>query len=237
MLLRGTRVPAPQAALLNASMGHALDFDDTLDTGGSIHPGVSVLAAVHEQGDSVGGCLRRRHLGHHDIRRIVGRSNFRHPVECQPILRGAQLGGPLGFADERRHRDCMHAGTEPDADASLAPRDRSGGRFLREDPARGDLRVGTTRIVDADAKAHPIGDRRRLVGASVRQVRHLDVAGLQGETHRTERKQEVRGGERAGQQKNFPRAPHAGCQRHWSSRSYYKRRHRQSPRRPLRAQR
>ena len=43
MLLRGTSLPAPQAALLNASMGHALDFDDTLDTGGSIHPGVSVL--------------------------------------------------------------------------------------------------------------------------------------------------------------------------------------------------
>jgi hypothetical protein len=38
VLLRGTRLPAPQAALLNASMGHALDFDDTLDTGGSIHP-------------------------------------------------------------------------------------------------------------------------------------------------------------------------------------------------------
>ena len=33
VLLRGTRLPAPQAALLNASMGHALDFDDTLDTG------------------------------------------------------------------------------------------------------------------------------------------------------------------------------------------------------------
>jgi 2-methylcitrate dehydratase PrpD len=45
VLLRGIRLPAPQAALLNASMGHALDFDDTLDTGGSIHPGVSVLAA------------------------------------------------------------------------------------------------------------------------------------------------------------------------------------------------
>ncbi len=46
VLLRGTRLPAPQAAPLNASMGHALDFDDTLDTGGSIHPGVSVLGAV-----------------------------------------------------------------------------------------------------------------------------------------------------------------------------------------------
>jgi 2-methylcitrate dehydratase PrpD len=55
VLLRGTRLPAPQAALLNASMGHALDFDDTLDTGGSIHPGVSVLGAVLAVCDSVGG--------------------------------------------------------------------------------------------------------------------------------------------------------------------------------------
>jgi 2-methylcitrate dehydratase PrpD len=53
VLLRGTRLPAPQAALLNASMGHALDFDDTLDTGGSIHPGVSVLASVLAVADSL----------------------------------------------------------------------------------------------------------------------------------------------------------------------------------------
>ncbi|MFZ3235498.1 MAG: MmgE/PrpD family protein [Stellaceae bacterium] len=54
VLLRAIRLPAPQAALLNASMGHALDFDDTLDTGGSIHPGVSVLAAVLALADSLG---------------------------------------------------------------------------------------------------------------------------------------------------------------------------------------
>ncbi len=53
VLLRGLRLPAPQAALLNASMGHALDFGDTLDTGGSIHPGVSVLAAVLATADTV----------------------------------------------------------------------------------------------------------------------------------------------------------------------------------------
>ena len=53
VLLRGTRLPAPQAALLNASMGHALDFDDTLDTGGSIHPGVSVLGSVLAVCDSL----------------------------------------------------------------------------------------------------------------------------------------------------------------------------------------
>ena len=55
ILLRGIRLPAPQAALLNASMGHALDFDDTLDTGGSIHPGVSVLGSVLAACDSLGG--------------------------------------------------------------------------------------------------------------------------------------------------------------------------------------
>jgi 2-methylcitrate dehydratase PrpD len=55
VLLRGVRLPAPQAALLNASMGHALDFDDTLDTGGSIHPGVSVLGAALAVADQLGG--------------------------------------------------------------------------------------------------------------------------------------------------------------------------------------
>ncbi len=59
VLLRETRLPAPQAALLNASMGHALDFDDTLDSGGSIHPGVSVLAAALAVGDSLGGVSGR----------------------------------------------------------------------------------------------------------------------------------------------------------------------------------
>ena len=59
VLLRGTSLPAPQAALLNASMGHALDFDDTLDTGGSIHPGVSVLGSVLAVCDSLGGVSGR----------------------------------------------------------------------------------------------------------------------------------------------------------------------------------
>lgn len=55
VLLHGLRLPAPQAALLNAAMGHALDFDDTLDSGGSIHPGVSVLAAALATADRRGG--------------------------------------------------------------------------------------------------------------------------------------------------------------------------------------
>ncbi len=54
VLLRRRRLPAPQAALLNASMGHALDFDDTHDTAGSIHPGISVLAAALAVADTIG---------------------------------------------------------------------------------------------------------------------------------------------------------------------------------------
>src|SRR5712691_7299931 len=59
VLLRAIRLPAPQAALLNASMGHALDFDDTLDAGGSIHPGVSVLGSVLAACDGVEGVTGR----------------------------------------------------------------------------------------------------------------------------------------------------------------------------------
>jgi 2-methylcitrate dehydratase PrpD len=59
VLLRGCRLPAPQAALLNASMGHALDFDDTLDHGGSIHPGVSVLGAALAVADLLGSVSGR----------------------------------------------------------------------------------------------------------------------------------------------------------------------------------
>ena len=45
-LLLAARLPAPQAAMLNASMAHALDFDDTMDHGGSIHPGASLLGST-----------------------------------------------------------------------------------------------------------------------------------------------------------------------------------------------
>jgi 2-methylcitrate dehydratase PrpD len=53
VLLSAARLPAPQAALMNASMAHALDFDDTLDHGGSIHPGASVFAAALAVADTV----------------------------------------------------------------------------------------------------------------------------------------------------------------------------------------
>jgi 2-methylcitrate dehydratase PrpD len=55
VLLWQQRLPAPQAAMMNASMAHALDFDDTLDHGGSIHPGASVLAASLAVSDLLGG--------------------------------------------------------------------------------------------------------------------------------------------------------------------------------------
>jgi 2-methylcitrate dehydratase PrpD len=55
VMLWQRRLPAPNAAMVNASMAHALDFDDTLDHGGSIHPGVSVLAASLAVSDLLGG--------------------------------------------------------------------------------------------------------------------------------------------------------------------------------------
>jgi 2-methylcitrate dehydratase PrpD len=57
--LVGGRVPAPQAALVNAAMGHALDFDDTFDRAGNIHPGTSVLAASLAVAELLGGASGR----------------------------------------------------------------------------------------------------------------------------------------------------------------------------------
>jgi len=45
-------------------MSHALDFDDTLDTDCSIHPGVSVLGSVMAVCDSLGrGVQTQRTFG------------------------------------------------------------------------------------------------------------------------------------------------------------------------------
>lgn len=55
LLALGGKMPAHHAALVNSAMGHALDFDDTLDHGGNIHPGTSVLAASLALAESVGG--------------------------------------------------------------------------------------------------------------------------------------------------------------------------------------
>jgi 2-methylcitrate dehydratase PrpD len=62
VMLWQLRLPAPLAAMINASMAHALDFDDTLDHGGSIHPGASVLAASLAVSDMLGGVSGQRLL-------------------------------------------------------------------------------------------------------------------------------------------------------------------------------
>src|SRR5262245_28182841 len=59
LLLLGGKVPAPQAALVNATMAHALDFDDTFDRAGNIHPGVSTLAASLAVAEMQGGISGR----------------------------------------------------------------------------------------------------------------------------------------------------------------------------------
>jgi 2-methylcitrate dehydratase PrpD len=59
LLLIGGKGPAPQAALVNATMGHALDFDDTFDRAGNIHPGVSTLAASLAVAERQGGASGR----------------------------------------------------------------------------------------------------------------------------------------------------------------------------------
>jgi len=51
----GQKMPSHHTALVNSAMGHALDFDDTFDKGGHIHPGTSVLAASLAVGESLGG--------------------------------------------------------------------------------------------------------------------------------------------------------------------------------------
>ncbi len=55
LLVLGGKMPAHHAALVNSAMGHALDFDDTLDHGGNIHPGTSVLAASLALAEAAGG--------------------------------------------------------------------------------------------------------------------------------------------------------------------------------------
>ncbi len=57
--LMNHRLPAHAAAMMTASMGHALDFDDTHDTAGSIHPGVSVLSAALAMTDRLGAVSGR----------------------------------------------------------------------------------------------------------------------------------------------------------------------------------
>src|SRR3954471_3726018 len=59
LLLVGGRLPAPQAAFIHGAMAHALDYDDTYDRGGSIHPGASVLGAALATAEIVPGVSGR----------------------------------------------------------------------------------------------------------------------------------------------------------------------------------
>jgi 2-methylcitrate dehydratase PrpD len=51
----GERYPAIIAAQLNATAGHALDYDDTLDEGGGMHAGALVHSAALAVADELGG--------------------------------------------------------------------------------------------------------------------------------------------------------------------------------------
>lgn len=59
LILVDGRLPAPQAAFIHGAMAHALDYDDTYDKGGSIHPGASVLGAGLAMADYLGGISGR----------------------------------------------------------------------------------------------------------------------------------------------------------------------------------
>lgn len=50
----GIRVPAPEAALANSTMGHALDYDDTYDKNG-LHCGVPIIFALLAFAEKEGG--------------------------------------------------------------------------------------------------------------------------------------------------------------------------------------
>ena len=115
VLLHGRRLPAPAAALLNASMGHALDFDDTHDTAGSIHPGVSVLAAGLAMADTLGGVdgkrfLRAAALGLDVSCRIALASTLDrgwHRTACIGIFGATVTAGLLLGLDAERMRHAL----------------------------------------------------------------------------------------------------------------------------------
>jgi 2-methylcitrate dehydratase PrpD len=56
------RLPPVFAAMANATAGHALDFDDTLDEGGGMHAGVPVHSAALAIADERGGVSGREYL-------------------------------------------------------------------------------------------------------------------------------------------------------------------------------
>lgn len=115
VLLHRRRLPAPQAALLNASMGHALDFDDTHDGAGSIHPGISVLAAglaVADTLDAVDGkqFVRAVALGLDVSCRIALASTLDrgwHRTACIGVFGAAVTAGVLLGLDQAQMRHAL----------------------------------------------------------------------------------------------------------------------------------
>ena len=152
VLLRGIRLPAPQAALLNASMGHALDFDDTLDIGGSIHPGVSVLGSVIATCDSLGGVAGRGCP-------IGGRpgAGYFLPHRAREHAR-SRLASHRGDRGIRRHGGSRQA-DPPNAGAD-------GGRHRhRLQPRRRQSPMHSGRGTDQADAGRPSGERRRALGS------------------------------------------------------------------------
>ena len=115
VLLRERQLPAPRAALVNASAGHALDFDDTHDTAGSIHPGISVLAAGLAMADCVGGVdgpafLRAIALGLDVSCRIALASTVDrgwHRTACIGVFGAAVTSGLLLGLDAEQMRHAL----------------------------------------------------------------------------------------------------------------------------------
>ena len=169
VLSRGIRLPAPQAALLNASMGHALDFDDTLDTGGSIHPGVSVLAAALAMADRWTGpagrtCCWLWHWG--------SRSRAASPL---PAI-GSRLAPDCGDRGVRRYCSSRKtARVDGRADAECVWRRLpSGGRQPPMHPRRRiDQRLQAGQAASAGVFAAGIGADRLY-----RRAQHLRTAAL-----------------------------------------------------------
>jgi 2-methylcitrate dehydratase PrpD len=58
ILVHGTKVPAPQAALLNSVMSHARELDDIHD-GAHVHPSITIFPAVLATAEAVGGVSGR----------------------------------------------------------------------------------------------------------------------------------------------------------------------------------
>ena len=84
LVVLGGKMPAHHAALVNSAMGHALDFDDTLDAGGNIHPGTSVLAASLALAEARGPAVSA-------IRSLRAAASFHFPARLRRMASASSL--------------------------------------------------------------------------------------------------------------------------------------------------